>query len=62
MLEQICVIAIKIVAIAIEKPNFAAIKGISGFKNPVQTSLAKCAVLSQAIAFFEFKRILFINL
>ena len=35
MFEQICVIATIIVAIAIVKPNFAAIKGIIGLRKPV---------------------------
>ena len=34
ILEQICVIATRTVAIAIEKLSLAAIKGIRGFKNP----------------------------
>ena len=49
-LEQIWVIATNSVAIAIEKPSFDAIKGISGFKNPVYTSLKKWARLNQIIA------------
>ena len=59
--EQICEILIIIVAIAIEKPNFAAINGIIGLRKPLYTSATRCAKHNQIIAFVVVSVPLFIN-